>query len=354
MALGLQGQIKEIKTILDAKNRYIDIAVQFQVWDIINKKTQATEQKSKVYGGRFDVWDRKYVEGVDIVNILPCSLKQFELIESESNRIESSGGRGGGKSEAGVLRCLRYVCENPGEFGEIVSPSFRLTKILWEKILAMIPSDWILPGALGIKKSEREIVFINGSKIRFCSADNPNSLRSWGGHWAFLDEFQNVTLDAIHIIWPSLRLSANPMMWMCGTPLPGEALEIHEKNVKDPDTLCLAFDSYSNPFVDHRTFEIAKKFMDEMSYRREILAEWVFESEINLVAYPFSREKNMLSDDSKIGVDITSKITSKRCGKSAKYIIGCDYNFAWLNYAVVYKIFSGNPNIWVAIEVITS
>ena len=153
------------------------------MWRRAEGDTEAkpTGRRSPIYGGRYDTWEQRLVGPADpaSVLVLPASEKQFALATSNSPRIEGNGGRGSGKSEGGVLRLLRFVCERPNEAGQVVSPVFDLTSVLWAKLLSQIPSTWLLPGRLGMRRSERRLCFANGANVRFRSADNPDSLRSW-------------------------------------------------------------------------------------------------------------------------------------------------------------------------------
>lgn len=353
MALGLRGQVRQLQDLLSPGNRYTDIAVQFVAYRRVDGVARPTSLRSEAYGGRYDQWSGQYTgETPTSVLILPCSEMQFELVTCDSSRIEGNGGRGSGKSEGGVLRALRYIAERPNENGQCVSPWFDLTKIIWSKLLAQIPRSWLLPGKLGILRSDRELRFANGVAVRFRSADNPDSLRSWGGGWTFVDEEQDVTDEAVAVIWPSLRCSARPCLWSVGTPKAGEYRDRHERLADDPSATVLRFDSYSNPFVSPAAFELSKSQMTADMYRQEILAEWIdlddayvcrreFDPLLHSVKFPFD-----------IGKDITRAVTQSRVGAARAYVAGVDYNLGPPCCAWVYRVFAGKPNKWIVVDII--
>jgi phage terminase large subunit len=300
------------------------------------------------------LWTAKYTSEAQSVLTLPTSKKQFELILDKSSRTEGSGGRGSGKSEGGILKAIKKMLEEPGTSGEVVSPVFKLTKITWHKLFAIIPFSWLLSGSMGIRRSDRELTFVNGSEVRFMSADNPDSLRSWGGHWAFVDEEQDVSTEAIDIIWPSLRLSSKPQLWSVGTPKKGDYLERHKQLLQDDNSTKITFDSYSNPFVSHKVFELAQKQMDEKRYRQEILADWtsVMTEDLPLIFPSFDKEQHTINWPIVIGKDITRDVTRQRTGFARDWIAGVDYNWDWPNVCCLSKVYY--PDKWVAVHCISS
>jgi len=352
MALGLRGQIRRLAAQLDEENRYVDISARFVSYDKNGGILAPTGDYSPIYGGKFDTWAQCYVGNADTVIDISASPCQLDLVLDDTPRIEANGGRGSGKSEGGVLKAIRNILERPGEPGQIVSPTAKLTTIIWNKMLAQTPRDWLLAGKQGIRLNAKELHFINGTVVRFASANNPDALRSWGGGWSFLDEEQDIVDLALDIVWPSLRLSDRPQMWTCGTPKWGMYMERHKRVEADDGAVVHRFSSFQNPYIPHEVFEVAKRQMDEKTYRQEILAEWVFREDIPLVFWTFNRDKHTVNNLSGFAKDVTQAVTLKRTGKRAKYIVGVDYNWDYPNYAILYKIME--PNYWVAVDVISS
>ena len=353
MTLSLRGEIVALHKRLASLNRYTDIACQFDIYDRASTgKLIATGESSKIYGGRYDTWTGEYKDDAKSIIHYPCSRKQWELICSTKSRIEGNGGRGSGKSEGGVLWCIKHIIEHPVEHGEITAPTYRILRINWNKLLAQIPRYWLYDKTAGIRLSDKELHFINGAIIRFVSTDNPDALRSWGGSWAWIDEEQEVTDEAVDIIWPSLRCTSRPQMLSTGTPKPGEYYERHQRLLKQSDSESIHFDSYSNPFIDPNVFILAKEQMDERRYRQEILAEWIPVDEESLIFYNFKRAIHCLDIPQYKWKDITKNITKRKCGIAKRYIIGVDYNWDYPNYAVIWQVC--HPNKWIAMDVISA
>jgi hypothetical protein len=352
--LGLAGQIKDLKRRLIKSGGQIDIACQFHVVIREGTKLKRTGLRSKVYGGKYDIFRKHYIAPPSLENVIhfDVSEKQFELIQCDSPRIEGNGGRGGAKSEGGLRKVVRKICELPWGRGEISAPVYRILKIDWIKIKDLIPFAWLKGGRKGFRLTDREVHLINGHTLRFVSTDNPDALRSWGGDYAFIDEEQDVLTEAVDIIWPSLRETDTPQLWTCGTPKKGEFHDRHKKLLEDPDSVVIQFDSYSNPFISHRVFELAKQQMDERTYRQEILAEWIVDEDENLIFYCFSREKHQTAWPPSKAKDITREYSKKKAGTAKSFIVGVDYNWDYPNYAVIYKILEGNR--WVAIDIVAT
>lgn len=367
MALGLAGQIKQLRNLLAPDSRFNDLAVQFVAYQRSEQgHTFPSGRESKVYGGRWDSWLGRYVDQADEQNILklPCSDAQLDLILEDKSTVEGAGGRGAGKSEGGDLRAVRHIVERPGERGRILSPTYPLTRIVWGKLLKMVPGGWLLPGKQGIRRSDRELHFVNGSVVKFNSAKDPDSLRSDGFSWTFCDEAQDITTEAVDIAWFCLRDSADPRIWFSLTPKTGEPFDRHQQYMEDPEARCIEFASYSNPFISRRVFDIAAKRMDKRRFGVEVQADWDIIAQMEAEDGPkhvfssFNRELHALHWPAVNAKDITAQVVRRKIGQTADFIIGVDPNLDWPNYAVVYKVLAplhtGEPNRWVAIDVISS
>lgn len=361
MIYNAKKRVAEIEQSMDLKRRYVDLAIRFVAYkksDLLNKPCP-TGRTSKVYGGRWDLWSGKYVdEKPELIFDCTCSEAQLDLIEHESPRIEAYGGRGSGKSEGGVLRTIRYMLDRPGEDGQVVSPIHKQSTIVWYKFLDRLPMRFFHNNGSGsIKRYEGTMQFANGFRLRFMSSDNPESLRSWGGSIAFIDEGQDVTDHAINIVWPSLRNTDKPRMWSCGTPKPGEYYARYKSLQKMKEAKLFNFSSYSNPFISHFTFDLAKSQMDDRLYRQEVLAEWVFDDEgkvydqfrreVHCKRYPLA--PGSLVRDISLR-DFTGEYIKRKTGHKRDFLIGVDYNFDTPNIAVVYKIL--NNQQWWAIDML--
>jgi len=372
MVLGLKGRLDQVARRQDPASRFADIACQFWVAERVDGALLWTARHSQVYGGRWDTWCREYVGEADDILYIPCSAEQFEFVESDDEIVEGAGGRGSGKSEAGIRKVCRKVCELPMEWGRAVSPGPDQKREMWGKALDLFldGTNWLWPGLMGVKESISELWFKNGVRVQFISAHKPQKLRSWGGSWAMVDEAQAVTTEALDILWPCLRDGGDhPQMFQQLTPAPGEPLERHDLYKEDPSATTIVFDSYSNVFVDHTTFERSKFRMSKDREAIEIGADW--ETVRRLAAadelkpvFPFFNRAihkwRPTEDD--FGKDITGRVAHGKLGKlrgyNWKFIAGVDPNGSVPNYCTIWKVFAPRKgevvNRWVMWDVIWS
>lgn len=349
--------------MLAPQNRLTDIAVRFEAYTSDDQgHSFPTGKTSPTYGGKWDSWQGEYIDDADDVLVLPCSERQLEYVLDDHAKTEAAGGRGAGKSEGGDLKAIRHIVEQPCESGRILSPTFPLTKVVWGKLVSKLPGSWLLPGHEGIKRSERELHFRHGVRVKFASAVDPDSLRSDGFAWTFCDEAQDISTEALDIAWFCLRESHDPRMWMSLTPKPGEPFARHQEYQGDTEAKCIFFDSYTNPFISKRVFDLAAKRMDKRRYEVEVMANWDIVAQMEaedgpkIVFDAFNREIHGVRGLPS-GTDITAQVTRRKIGEGKKYIIGVDPNLDWPNYAVVYKVLApakaGDPNRWYATRVIS-
>lgn len=372
MALGLVGRLTVLEREFSPRYRYSDISIQFAAYERLEEKfLRYTGQCSPIYGGKYDTWQGKYVCPADSQNIIiaPCSIAQLNYILDDKSIVEAAGGRGSGKSDGGVLRMLRHIVEFPQVDGRVLSPTYDLVDIVWQKCLQRVPRAWLKEGREGIKRDDKELHFIHDVTVQFASAHNPDALRSWGGAWTFADEGQDISTEALDINWFCLRCTDSPRLWLSLTPKTGEPFQRHKDYAEDEDATCLEFGSYTNCFISKRVFDLAKKRMDKTRYSIEVDANWETVAKLEEEEGPkyvfakfFNHEQHTVSLplDPELWPDITETKISKKIrapqGKRWRFVVGVDANTDYPNYATVFKAYAprkpGYPIRWVAIKVI--
>ena len=386
MALGLQGRLTALQQALDPSNRLVDQAAQLQVketGEMVGAPHGMAGWNLNIWGGVWDKWTRSWTGELprEIITI-EVSQRQLDFILDQHERVSGKGGRGGGKSEALAIKSVCRALTHAGFPGQIVSPTYKLVKVVWTKLLGKIPRKWLLKSTAGINRSDKILTFQTMTSIRFVSAHDPDSLRSWDGNWTGVDEEKDIDDEAIDVLWGSMRLGPRPQVFGAGTPEAGQYEERWNKLQKQEEDKKLdvvglhSFPSRDNPFIDKRKWEIMKTQMDERRYRQEILAEFVpKEQDRPLVAPWFTREKHCIEKGWPIpdAEDITREVTRKKLNISRDFIVGVDANWDYPNYAVVFQVFRvpvhgdkqlsvmtdkgprhkrGTRDIWVAVDVI--
>lgn len=358
MALGLAARLGAAEQELDPANRFLDLAFECEIYEEKpNGEVEPTGERSPVYGGRWDKHRLEYVEDAKdvLVLTLPCSRIQFQLLTSDYERIEAGGGRGGGKSEGGCLRALRFMIENPREFGRVIAPTYPHVWIARTKLIQTIPHGWIMPNT-SLTRPRPEFTLWNGHNVEFRSTKDPDSLRGWDGIWIWSDEDQKSSTYSGEVAWLCLRDSDEPRMWRTMTPSGGEALERHDAHERDEEVEVYTFSGYTNPFMSHRAMDVAKKSMHPDTFKVEVEADWDTvrkleeQGMLTKVFSWFDVEHHGLELEDLMAPqwarhDITHKTVQKHMGRrglsSIRYIAGIDPNRHAPNSCTIYKVYAG-------------
>ena len=370
MALGLAARLGQIEQELDPANRFIDLAFECEIYEEREGEVVPTGEMSPVYGGRWDKHRLEYCGPAHDVLRLPCSRIQFQLLTSGYERIEAGGGRGGGKSEGGCLRALRFMLENPLEFGRVIAPTYPHVWIARTKLVQTIPHGWIMPHTM-LTRPRPEFTLLNGHNVEFRSTKDPDSLRGWDGIWIWSDEDQKSSTYAGEVAWLCLRNNDNPSMWRTMTPSGGEALRRHDDHCNDDSVEQYTFSGYTNPFMSHHAMDVARRSMDADTYKVEVEADWETvrkleeQGRLTKVFSWFSPDTHGLNLEELLGpawsrFDITAKtvksVTGRAGGSKIRYIAGVDPNYHAPNSCTIYKVYSGlqksDPDRWVVVDYI--
>lgn len=217
-------------------------------------------------------------------------------------------GRRWGKTIAGANEAIRQaVIRGVNNEGFIVGPTFWHTEQAFHTIMQFLPKDaikqvWRTPG-------ERRIELTNGAILWFKSADNPDSLRSKGLDWAWIDEAGLVSEEAWNYLRPAL-MDRKGIAWFTGTPK-GHNLFFklwqRGQDVEQTDYKSWSFASSTNPFLDAGEIQ---------SFRRDMPSD-VFSQEINAV---------FLENVGTVFRNVTSHVQKeiKPFTPNESVVVGCD------------------------------
>ena len=346
-------------------NRYIDLALQFRI-----KETGALltfENGSPTVGGR---WDRRkrnaagghgcYVPPAGGQGAAPFSALEFiisqqqaPLIAATGRHVVGIGGRRGGKSEALARQAIKFALQFASKLGQVVSPTYKKARIVWNKILRLLPRGWLLPGKAGIKRSDRELHLWNGSTIQFLSADHADALRGEGLAWVLFDERQNISGESYWNAVMSLSEGgAKFHIFEVGTAK-STWRDHYLKCLEDPECQIVRLTLRDNPFVDPALEKYARQRHDPRMAAQELDAEftvlagrclWTFDRELHV------REHRPAADGIaavRSGEKLLRLVDETRsvCGNlferpDAEYVIGVDYGVAPFSCSV-YKLYQG-------------
>ncbi|WP_342234640.1 terminase large subunit domain-containing protein [Inquilinus sp. OTU3971] len=175
-----------------------------------------------------------------------------------------------------------------------VAPTYRMAKqIMWQELLDSIPRKWVK----SIHRTDLVIWLRNGSFIKLCGADNPDTLRGIAIDYLVLDEFQDMHEDVwLKVLRPTLVSTGGSALFI-GTPKAFNLLyELYMKGQK-PDLQrrgqwrSWQYPTITSPFIPAAEIEAARADMDEKSFKQEFLAS--FEAMSGRVYHAFDRKVHL-------------------------------------------------------------
>jgi len=232
--------------------------------------------------------------------------------DSTSFFISVNAGRQSGKTALSQQQALYWAIDKPKVIVYWVSPTQSQVSKVYKQILEMVvevPITKSYKGAMG----DTEIVFKNGSQIKFRSGAQEDSLRGETIDYLIIDEAAFVKQSVFQeILLPMLNVRGKKCL-LISTPK-GKNWFFHQyQRGLDSDALykSFKFTSQDNPYSNMEIIKIAKDNLPDILFRQEYLGEFVdsaaiFENleELSVV--------NMLDDPNKddmyfIGIDIALK-----------------------------------------------
>ena len=135
---------------------------------------------------------------------------QRAFLDSDSPYRAFVGGVGSGKTYAGALEA---ITQPVGSRGMVVAPTYPMLKDATLHTFLEVARPFISD----YNKSDKRILFDNGTEILFRSADNPDRLRGPNLGWFWLDEAAMMNEEVWDIMLGRLRLSPG-RAWVTTTP----------------------------------------------------------------------------------------------------------------------------------------
>lgn len=184
-------------------------------------------------------------------------------------------GRQTGKSLLITNLALKWSLENNGVNTMIVSPVYSQSRKIYEDIERVLAGTPLLVSS---NKSNYEMKLLNGSKIIFRSAENPDSLRGYTNHYLLIDEaafIRNNVWD--EILRPTILVRGVKCVF-ASTPKDKSSylFKIYQYGL-DPDKpeyVSMNGSSYSNPYINKEDLDEAKKTMPEDIFLSEVMGQF--------------------------------------------------------------------------------
>ena len=200
------------------------------------------------------------------------SRKQRTFLSSPATRTAYVGGRGSGKTFAGVLKSLAVSGRKPCQ-GTIIAPTYTMLRDSISPVFEALGRT-----AIAVKRrSANEYELINGSLVRLRSADDPEKLRGPSNTWIWLDEAALMDRYVWRILLATLRESGGSgYAWATTTPR-GKKNWVYEVfNNAPPNYSLVHSTTRENPFLAEELLEdLEREYGIGWFGKQELLGEFV-------------------------------------------------------------------------------
>jgi len=187
-----------------------------------------------------------------------------------------NAGRQAGKSLLGINQALKWSLSKNKRIVYWVSPTASQATKVYKNILNAIDTVPIIKSHKG-SQGDTEIIFKNGSTIKFRSAQQEESLRGESVHYMVIDEaayikettFQTILLPMLNVLGKKCLIISTPKgrNWFYSMWLNGKGTDIKYSSFK--------FTSADNPHANQDIINMAKSRMPKVLFDQEYMAEFV-------------------------------------------------------------------------------
>lgn len=225
--------------------------------------------------------------------------KQQEVYDHPARFKVIAIGRQWGKSFMAKIACLDQAI-NEGKNVWWVAPTYRTASPHWRELKRMVGKA---PFIRYKNEQDRYIEFASGGSITIKSADKYDNLRGSGLDFVVLDEAAFMASQVWYEVILGALMATGGSVWFLSTPngknwfydlwLLGQS-----ESDKNKEWASWQLPSYTSPYVDKATVNVAKQTMSKKEYKREIEAKFedtggsaFFGYEKRLLLYPLDEPK---------------------------------------------------------------
>lgn len=197
--------------------------------------------------------------------------KQKEFIDRyiDSNELFGvvSSPRGSGKSLMGMNIMLYWLLSDTNQKGAWIAPVYNQARNVYDQIV-QASTDIITQS----NRQDLAITFINGSSLKFLSADNPDTIRGFRFHYIILDEAAFIKeLTITQNILPTLNPSGKKCL-MISTPKGKN--HFYQWFLKE-ESVSMRFALSECPYVKRELIDEARKSLPPDIFKQEYEAQFV-------------------------------------------------------------------------------
>ncbi len=199
---------------------------------------------------------------------------QRQIFSSSARFQVVFAGRRWGKTELGVDRIIRGICQTPGLYWWVgLSWRSASMKRAWRLL-----GRRLRPAGAQIREADKEIRVPNGSEIWLRTAERPDSLSGEGVRGVVLDEFSMMPERVwSEFVRPTLADYRGWAMFI-GVPKGRNwAFGLYQRGIDDklPAWASWRLPTSDNPFIPAPEIEDARRTLPDRIFRQEFLAEFM-------------------------------------------------------------------------------
>lgn len=264
------------------------------------------------------------------------------------------GGRRGGKSVLAFRALMAFLVDAPRSIGWIVVPTYADMPEAEREVTEQIPSGWY-----GYREYEWRLA--NGSELYIRSSHDPDTLKRGRCDVAIVNEAQKHAEEVYAILRPAIAdrggiviLTANPP-----SSARGEWVADFVERAKSGKVGSRVFelDPKLNPHVDYAALEGLRDELDERTYRREILGEFLARTDVVMFAFSPSELHGNVRPTGRGAngeplEDVTRQFTQRMLGQPFERLHGMDFQARPYMAAATLRLFrdpedpNGDPLVW--------
>jgi len=237
--------------------------------------------------------------------------EQIEVHKCTSRYKAVCCGRRAGKTFLAVFEMLQKIKRHKGDnklqIGW-VAPTYQNSKrgIDTFKIIAR---DLISTGMCKITSTSPYTINIDGHKVYFLTAENPDAIRGYYFDYLIIDEAAFVSDDIYNNVLKPTLMDKSGDLLAISTPQGSRGffyeLYIAGKNEAITNTKSFSWPTYKNPYIKEADIEDMRNSLPSLTFRQEVLAEFI-------------------ASDNQVFQTVSNCFDGKPCTCGCNTIIGCD------------------------------
>jgi hypothetical protein len=263
------------------------------------------------------------------------------------------GGRRSGKSMfLGGMALPQFCVAVKGAVVWAVSP----TKKRYEEIRRAI-ARWVPRAMAKWKKSDGVYEFANGSMLYLRSGYDPDDLKQGEAHVILLNEAQEMPEEAYVQARGAIADTGGLVILAANPPKTSRGMWVdkwyEETRAGKREAVVFDFDPTRNPHVVMDALRAMEAEVDERTYRREVLGEFLPRNDI--VLHAWSPRENVKPIPPGLR-EVTGAFLQRHHGRPFACAIGADFQHSPHMAAVIYRMYEdpdgGEPLLWITDEAI--